>query len=71
MHEQTDFSTLSAKKLKKGDIHQKNAVKGERNGLFQKWPKGASTFGKGLVTQARSAEKSAMCLRLVGVGGFC
>ena len=28
MHEQTDFSTFSAKMLKKGDIHQKRAVRG-------------------------------------------
>ena len=51
MHEQTDFSTFSPKKARKGRYSPKNAIKGERNRLFQKAPKGAkraSTFGKGL-----------------------
>ena len=40
MHEQTDFSTFSAKKVQKERYSPKNAIKGERNGLFQKGPKG-------------------------------
>ena len=49
MHEQTDFRTFSANKAQKGRYSPKNAIEGERNGLFQKGPKRASTFGKGLV----------------------
>ena len=51
MHEQTDFITFSSKKAQKGRYSpKKNAIKGERNGLFQKGPKRAkkraSTFGE-------------------------
>ena len=35
------LALFQLKKLKKGDIHQKNAIKGERNGFFQKGPKRA------------------------------
>ena len=48
MYEQTDFSTFSAQKAQKGRYSPKNAIKGERNGLFQKGRKRAGTFGKGL-----------------------
>ena len=63
MHEQTDFSTFQLKKAKKkGDIHQKNPIKGERNGLFQKGPKRrkkgeqSSTFEKGLIDASEEVE---------------
>ena len=51
MHEQTDFSTFSAKKAQKGRYSPKNAIKGERKGVFPKGKRAknrASTFGKGL-----------------------
>ena len=35
------LALFQLKKLKKGDIHKKNAIKGERNGPFQKGPKRA------------------------------
>ena len=44
MYEQTDFSTFSAQKAQKGRYSPKNAIKGERNGLFQKGRKRAGTF---------------------------
>ena len=47
MHEQTDFSTFSAQKAQKGRYSQKNSIKGERNGLFQKGEKGRTPLGKG------------------------
>ena len=48
MCERTDFSTISAKKAQKGRYLPKSAIKGERNGLFEKGRKKASTFGKEL-----------------------
>ena len=51
MYEQTDFSTFSTQKAQKGRYSQKNAIKGDRNGLFQKGPKRAKKgrhLGKGL-----------------------
>ena len=51
MHEQTDFSTFSAKKAQKRRFLPKNAIKGERNELFQKGrkrtKKGRAPLGKG------------------------
>ena len=55
MNEQTDFSTFSAKKLKKGDIHQKRN-KGRKKRAFpkraKKAKKGRALLGKGLSMHA-------------------
>ena len=54
MHEQTDFSTFSAKKASKGRFLPKNAKKGERNELFQKGrKKGEHLWERAMCVYAR------------------
>ena len=62
MHEQTDFSTFSAKKRSKRAIFTKKRNKGRKKRAFPKGPKRAkkraSTFGKGRSVAAFRAESA-------------
>ena len=62
MHEQTDLSIFSAQKAQKGRYSPKHAIKGERNGIFQKGSKRAK---KGRAPLPRLWERASGVLPLL------